>query len=113
MSASKKDFNGHDKLPNQKKKRAPRRKPQQEGTLAIIDRYLLARVRVTLNGEVIWITALEAIMYQLIKKERAGDIRAGRVLMGYEDLANRSTAKRLELKFDDSLTKDPEESGDG
>lgn len=72
---------------------------QQESDLAIIDRVLLKRIPTLLNGETARITVLAAIMHQLFQKELAGDARAGRVLLKFEDLAKRDTGARAELDF--------------
>ena len=79
-----------------------RQKPRREITLAIIDRLLLAPVQTSLNGKVTRITVLAAIMYQFLQKEVAGDARAGRALLKYEELARHGVENRLELEFIDS-----------
>lgn len=78
------------------------RKAKRESTLAIIDRLLLAPIRTSLNGKETRITVLEAIIYQLLQKEIAGDTRASRALLKYEELAKRGANQRLEIEFVDS-----------
>jgi hypothetical protein len=73
-----------------------------ESTLAVIDRLLLAPVQTSLNGKATRITALAAIMYQLFQKELAGDPRAGRALLKYDELIKHGADKRLEIEFIDS-----------
>jgi hypothetical protein len=68
----------------------------------MIDRLLLAPVQITLNGETIKVSALEAIMYQLVQKVMSGNARAFRVLLKYQEFANRHAEKKLELTFVDS-----------
>jgi hypothetical protein len=89
-----------------------------ESTLAIIDRLLLAPVQTSLNGKPTRITVLAAIMYQLLQKELAGDARAGRALLKYDELIKHGADKRLEIEFIDSgythsLAGDRPESRDG
>lgn len=79
-----------------------RQKARPESTLDIIDRLLLTSVQTSLNGKATRITILAAIMYQLLQKELAGDVRAGRALLKYEELAKRGAGSRLEIEFSDS-----------
>ena len=95
-----------------------RRKPRVENTVAIIDRLLLAPVQTTLNGKTAQMTALEAIIYQLLQKQLGGDAQAGRVLLKYEELVTHEDEKRLDLRFIDtdytrSFAGDPLESSHG
>jgi hypothetical protein len=70
--------------------------------LAIIDRLLLAPVRVKLDGQQQFMPAIGAIALQLLQKEMAGDSQAGRVLLKYEKLNRRKADERLEIEFVDS-----------
>jgi hypothetical protein len=70
-----------------------------EGTVAIIDRLLITPVQTTLKGENVTLTALEAIVLQLLQKSMAGDTRAHRVLLKYQALASQSGQKRLQITF--------------
>src|SRR5579871_5478890 len=85
-------------------KRGKRRREQKlskESTLAIIDRLLLAPVRINRNGKPAVITALEAIMYQLLRAEAAGEARASAVLLKYRELAKHDGEKRPQIMFAD------------
>jgi hypothetical protein len=73
-----------------------------ESLLAIIDRLLLAPMPITLSGEPKTVSALEAIMLQLMQKAMAGSARAYGVLLKYEEFAHCNLEKRLELSFVDS-----------
>ena len=82
---------------NPRKKRKP-----QESTVETIDRLLLSRVKLTINGETKSVTALEAIVSQLQLKEIAGNVRASRILLRYKEFASRHALKDLQLLFVDS-----------
>jgi hypothetical protein len=73
-----------------------------EGTVATIDRLLLAPMQITVNGEPKKATALEAIVFQLLQKAMAGSARAGRALLKYQEFASQNLEKKLELTFVDS-----------
>ena len=67
-----------------------------ESDLAIIDRLLLRKIQVTLNGVKQTTTALEAILFQLMQRAQAGDNRARRVFLKYQALApQRAKAQRI------------------
>jgi hypothetical protein len=78
------------------------RKPAPATTLAILDRLLLRKVRTSINGEKRDMTTLEAIIHQLVQKEAAGDSRASRVLLKFEELARQGTGAPLQIAFVDS-----------
>ncbi len=82
----------------------PRRKKRRarEGTIAILERLLMHPVQIMINGEVGKMSALEAIITQLIQKDLAGNARAARVLRKYRQLATETSEKKLELKFVES-----------
>src|SRR6185437_6353980 len=83
--------------------RTPRRSnKRRESTLAIVDRLMMSPVQTTLDGNAIRITVLEAIMYQLLQKQMAGNGRAGRVLLKYEGLSKHAGGRRPELEFVES-----------
>jgi hypothetical protein len=82
--------------PRHKKRRA------REGTLAILDRLLMHPVQIMVNGEVQKMSALEAIITQLIQKDLSGNARAASVLRKYRQLASQSSEKKFELTFVDS-----------
>jgi len=70
--------------------------------LAILDRLLLRKLRSVFNGKEREITALEAIIHQLMQKEAAGDGRASRVLLKYEELARNGPEAAPQIAFVDS-----------
>jgi hypothetical protein len=81
----------------------------------MIDRLLLAPVQTTLNGKPKKITALEAIIYQLLRQEQAGDTKASAALLKYEDLVRCGPGKGLAILVADtqSLDLDPSEASNG
>ena len=56
--------------------------------IAVIDRLLLNPVPITVNGEQTTVTALEAIVLQLLRKGMEGSARARRVMLKYLEFAN-------------------------
>jgi hypothetical protein len=74
--------------------------------VTIIDRLMLNPVQITVNGEQTTVTALEAIMLQLLQKGMEGNRRPRRVMLKYQELASQSAEKRLEITFlDDGYTR--------
>jgi hypothetical protein len=73
-----------------------------ESMVAVIDRLLGAPVLMTINGEAKKITNLEAIVFQLLQKEMAGNQQAARTLLKYREFASRNIKKRLEITFVDN-----------
>src|SRR5580698_435584 len=70
----------------------PGKKPRpEESVVDLVDRLLLQEVRLTLNGEVKTVSALEAIVSQLQLKEMAGSARASKILLKYRAFASRRT----------------------
>jgi hypothetical protein len=67
-----------------------------------MERFLTRRVSISVNGEAKQVSAIEAIVFQLMQKEMAGDARAGRILLKYMEFANRSSNKSTELQFVES-----------
>jgi hypothetical protein len=88
--------------PAKRGKRKRAKKLKRDSTLAVVNRLLLAPVRTSLNGRQVKITALEAIVYQLLRAEAAGDVRASAVLLKYMGLAKRDSGKRPLIVFADS-----------
>ena len=74
------------RAPKKSRRRRSRQKQASASTLAIIDGLLLRKMRVSLSGKEQEVTALEAIIHQLIQKEVVGDSQASRVLLKYEQL---------------------------
>jgi hypothetical protein len=78
----------------------PRNKPKPpEHIVDMIDRLLLSRVTLTLNGQAQDVTALEAIVSQLQLKEMAGSARASRILLKYRAVANLHAEKKFQLVY--------------
>jgi hypothetical protein len=73
-----------------------------ESTVAIIDRLLLTPVQISLSGETTKVSALEAIMCQLLQKAMSGNGRAFRALLKYQEFASENLENKLELTFIDS-----------
>ena len=81
----------------------PRQKPKPaESMVDMVDRLLLSQVKLTLNGEVKNVTALEAIVSQLQLKEMSGNPRASRILLNYRAFASQHAEKQFQLIFVDS-----------
>jgi len=82
----------------------PRKRPRQrqESIAEIVDRLLLAPVKLSLNGETKHVPALEAIVSQLQLKEIAGNARASRVLLKYREFANQHAERQLQVIFVDN-----------
>jgi hypothetical protein len=76
--------------------------PVSEGTVAMIDRLLLAPMQITINGEASKVSTLEAIVFQILQKAMSGSARAFRTLLQYQEFANENLEKKLELTFLDS-----------
>lgn len=103
--------------PKHTKRRKGQRKPGSSN-LAILNRLLPKKIRITFNGEEREITAFEAIIQQLSLKEAAGDGRASRVLLKFEELTRHGTEVPLQIAFVDSdythaLTDEATEAGNG
>jgi hypothetical protein len=81
----------------------PRKKPKrQESALDIIDRLLLSPTELTLNGEHVTVSNLQAVLLQLQQKELSGSARASRILLKYREFASRTAERRLEVVFVDN-----------
>lgn len=96
---------GGQKTHGKTSKRAPKhREPMRpaESTLAIIDRLLMTPIKVTQDGQNTKITALTAIMRQLLKEEAGGKASASRVLRRYRQLVRRAEERRPEIVFADT-----------
>ena len=82
-----------------RKRRAGPRKAPVETTLAIIDRLFRMKVTFPFSDGERKITAIEAIMHQLMRKQADGDVHASRVLQKYEELAPAGTDAALRIAF--------------
>jgi hypothetical protein len=68
----------------------------------MIDRFFLAPVGITVNGEEKKVSTLEAIILQLWLREIAGDRRALDVRLKYEAFARANSEIRVEMIFVDT-----------
>jgi hypothetical protein len=84
-----------------------RRRPKRtESTVDLLDGFLTKPVQVTVNREARKVPALEAIIFQLLQKQMAGNAHASRTLLKYQEFASRNTKRRLEVTFvDNSYTR--------
>jgi hypothetical protein len=85
----------------------PTRRPkaqikQIESPLEVIERLLHKPVDTVKDGQPTKMSALEAIVLQLLQKSLAGDKRADRALQRFSDFADRNTVTELELVFVDN-----------
>jgi hypothetical protein len=93
------------------------RPKREESTVALIDRLLVAPVKIVKNGVPTKMPALNAIMYQLLQKSLSGHRKAERALREFETFASRTMTKRLEIVFVDNeytaafSATQPEDSG--
>jgi len=98
-----------------KKRRKGERKPAPS-SLVLLERLFLSKMRTSFNGEEREITALGAILHQLIQKEATGDGRASHVLLKYEELMRHGAPAPLQITFvegdytDAPADQDPEAS---
>lgn len=106
MSASDKDKIGYRRPPKTtrwKKGQSgnPKRKSSPQGIdeVALIDQLLLERVHLNIGGDARKGSTLEAIIVQLWMKEFAGDRRALRTRLRYEQFANRNSTPRIETVY--------------
>jgi len=94
------DTSRRPKIHARKKKRG-KHAHARASTLAIIDGLLMCKVRVSGGSGDQYITALEAITRQLIQEEVAGNARASRVLLKYEQLARQEIRPSQHILFAD------------
>ncbi len=85
-----------------RRRRKRRRRKSEEGTIAILDRLLMRPRSMALNGERIQVPTIEVIILQLLQKEMAGDLRARRALLKYEEFANRRRERKFNVRFVES-----------
>src|SRR5262249_50321173 len=87
-----------------RKSRARRRQrsASRESALAIMDRLLTSPVSITVSGELKQVSAVEAIVLQLLQKAASGSLRACQALSKYQEFASRHSNKSLELIFAES-----------
>jgi Family of unknown function (DUF5681) len=78
------------------------RPKRAESTVTLIDRLLVAPVKIVKNGVPTTMPALNAIMYQLLQKSMLGNKKAERALREFEAFASRNMTKRFEIIFVDN-----------
>jgi Family of unknown function (DUF5681) len=79
-----------------------RRSARRESVLIFLDRLLTSPVSIAMSGELKQVTAVEAIVLQLLQKAMSGNPRACRVLSKYQECANRHLNNSPELIFAES-----------
>jgi hypothetical protein len=98
--------------------RRQRQRARQESTLEIMERLFARRVSISVSGQAKRVSALEAIVLQLMQKAMSGSARAWRALLKYQEFAARRSDQSTELRFVDSdytraIAKSPSRSNDG
>jgi hypothetical protein len=73
-----------------------------DSPLAVIERLLLKPVDTVKDGQPTKMAALEAILYQLLRKSLSGDKKAERALQKFEEFAHRNSAPQFEIVFVDN-----------
>jgi Family of unknown function (DUF5681) len=73
-----------------------------ESTVALIDRLLVAPVKIVKNGVPTTMPTLNAVMYQILQKSMSGNKKAERALRELEVFASRHMTKRTEIVFVDN-----------
>jgi hypothetical protein len=73
-----------------------------ESVLTVIERLLVAPVTIVKNGAHTKISALEAILHQLLQKSLSGDKKALRALREFEEFAHRNGTAQFEIVFVDN-----------
>jgi hypothetical protein len=84
-------------------KRPRRRSARSQNTLEIIEGLLERRISISVNGEPTQVSALQAIMFQLLQRASAGKGRAMRTYQQFDEFAARRSSRSTELQFDDDL----------
>jgi hypothetical protein len=67
-----------------------------------MERLLARRVSISMSGKATRVTAIEAIVLQLMQKAMSGNARAWRVSLKYKEFAERSSDKSTEVQFVES-----------
>jgi hypothetical protein len=82
----------------------PRRRYARKtsNTIETIDGLFIAPVRITVDGETRNLTALEALLLQIWRKEMAGGSRALSVRLKFQEFARQNIAPQVEITFVDS-----------
>jgi Family of unknown function (DUF5681) len=79
-----------------------RSSPRSIGILEMIDKLLLAPVKIARTGEPKWVTTLEAILEQLWSKGIAGDRRAMAIYIRCRELVPQVADGKVQITFADS-----------
>jgi len=80
-----------------------RRYPRRvETTVELIDKLLLKPVEITVGEKSRKVTTLEAILFRLWQKEAAGDTRALKIRLKFQEFARQHTKPRIETVFVDN-----------
>lgn len=75
------------------------KRPKSESTVDLIDRLLLEKIEVTIDGTPTQVTVLAAIVFKLLHAELGGDAMAGRVLLKYQQITKRVIDRQIHLMF--------------
>jgi Family of unknown function (DUF5681) len=78
------------------------RPKQDENMVSLIDRLLVASVNIVKNGVPTRMSAMNAIIHQLLQKSLSGNRKAERALREFEAFASRNMTKQLEIVFVDN-----------
>jgi hypothetical protein len=78
------------------------RPKQNENMVSLIDRLLVTSVNIVKNGVPSRMSAMNAIIHQLLQKSLSGNKKAERVLREFEAFASRNMIKQLEIVFVDN-----------
>lgn len=70
--------------------------------LTVIQRLLHKPVEIMKNEQPMKMSALEAILHQLLQKALSGDSKADRALQKFEDFAHQNSMPELEIVFVDT-----------
>jgi hypothetical protein len=81
------------------KRRYPKRK---DGTVELITKHLLKPVEITVGETSRKVTTLEAILHRLWLKEIAGEPRALKIRLKFEEFARQFAKSRVEVVFVDN-----------
>jgi hypothetical protein len=78
------------------------RPQREENMVTLIDRLLMAPVKIVKNGVPTRMTAINAIIHQLLQKSLSGSKKAERALREFEAFASRNMTKQPEIVFVDN-----------
>jgi hypothetical protein len=78
------------------------RPKREENMVTLIDRLLMAPVKIVKNGMPTKMSAINAIVHQLLQKSLSGNKKAERAVREFEAFATRNMTKQTEIVFVDS-----------